>query len=237
MLSYSQNKQIWNKLYDPSVKGAFKISEQYLGLLNFFIDWQKKEKIDLNNKIGLDVGCGLGANILFLAEKGLIMTGLDYSKKAIERATELAEKSRLAGKITYAVHDVTKKLPIRANSVDFIFDVFTTSSIKGESNRQATLLNLTNALKKGGYLVTLQVYDGFESMAKEVKEHPGDEPGSALEMGSGPQTKVFSGQGLLSFYQQKLTKVIFKEQYLGPNNSGRIYRPVYLAGIFKQNNL
>jgi ubiquinone/menaquinone biosynthesis C-methylase UbiE len=43
----------------------------------------------------LDVGCGTGENALYLSSKGLSVTGVDFSRTAIELAQEKAEQRRL----------------------------------------------------------------------------------------------------------------------------------------------
>jgi SAM-dependent methyltransferase len=233
MLTYSKNKQRGEELYDPSVKTIFVLSESYLGFLDSFIDWQKKNNIDIRNKQGLDAGCGLGANALLLADMGINMIGLDYSGKAIERASNLAAKTKNRNKVSFLEHDLTKKLPVKERSVDFVFDIFTTSCIKGETSRELALSNMISVLKKGGYLITTQVYIGYDLMAKEVEDYPGDEKSSTFERGEGPQTKVYDSKELLSLYQHKLTQVIYKKLYPNPRGIKLTHQPVYLFGIFK----
>lgn len=234
MLTDLQNKQRWESCYNLSANSGLEMREEYLGLLDPFMSWLKKEKVNLKNYKGLNAGCGSGANTLFLAEKGLNMISLDYSKRAINRATKLAEKAKLTDKVFYLVHDLTKKLPLKANSVDFVFDLFTTSSIKGELNRQAALTNMVSVLKKGGYLITFQFYIEYKPMVKEITDHPGDEPNSAFVSGKGPQIKLFSAEELLAFYKQRLTKVIFRKQDTAPRSVINSSQPVYLFGVFKK---
>ncbi|WP_370942880.1 class I SAM-dependent methyltransferase [Amycolatopsis sp. cg5] len=52
----------------------------------------------------LDVGCGLGGNALFLASRGLTVTGVDIAPRAVQLASERAE----GADVTFAVADVTE---------------------------------------------------------------------------------------------------------------------------------
>jgi len=51
----------------------------------------------------LDVGCGTGENALYLASKGLEVTGIDAVPAAVERANAKAAERGL--KVTFKVHD------------------------------------------------------------------------------------------------------------------------------------
>lgn len=65
--------------------------------------------------VALDIGCGTGADAVFLARCGLAVTGVDVS----EAALELAEKrARQAGvRVRWLVGDALD-LPVDAESVD-----------------------------------------------------------------------------------------------------------------------
>ncbi len=57
----------------------------------------------------LELACGLGANSLFLAERGLAVTAWDFSEVAIERLRERAHERRLP--VTAEVRDVVAAPP------------------------------------------------------------------------------------------------------------------------------
>jgi SAM-dependent methyltransferase len=60
----------------------------------------------------IDLGCGTGANILFLAERGFQGLGVDFSPVAIAKARRLAETRGLTDRARFVVGDVT------ASSID-----------------------------------------------------------------------------------------------------------------------
>lgn len=49
----------------------------------------------------LDIGCSTGAYLLYLAEKGYRVSGIDLSRPAIERARDKLNKRGLSGKVEY----------------------------------------------------------------------------------------------------------------------------------------
>ena len=67
----------------------------------------------------LDVGCGTGAEAVFLAAAGLAMLGVDSSPVALELA---ARRAAAAGvKIEWRLGDATR-LPVSDNGVDLVLD-------------------------------------------------------------------------------------------------------------------
>jgi SAM-dependent methyltransferase len=47
----------------------------------------------------LDLGCGPGQNLLFMAEKGFSVTGVDFSPAAATNAEDLLQSKKLEGKV------------------------------------------------------------------------------------------------------------------------------------------
>lgn len=64
---------------------------------------QLTEKGVLKDGPVLDVGCGTGEHVLFLAAKGLDAVGVDSAPKAIEKARRKAKERKL--KSTFLLHD------------------------------------------------------------------------------------------------------------------------------------
>jgi SAM-dependent methyltransferase len=56
----------------------------------------------------IDLGCGSGANVVFLADRGFEAVGVDFSKVAIERARKVARDRGLDDRARFTVGDVTE---------------------------------------------------------------------------------------------------------------------------------
>jgi SAM-dependent methyltransferase len=68
----------------------------------------------------LDLGCGTGAHSIYLAQHGLTVVGVDYSRKAIEMARD---KARRAGaSVDFQIGDVTR-LDFLREPFDVVLDV------------------------------------------------------------------------------------------------------------------
>jgi len=81
----------WESFYEKSEEYDYYnlfVPHPYLAIVSEFFERNNVEKI-------LDIGCGLGSNLLFLARKGFNMTGIDISAEAIKRLQERTELDKL----------------------------------------------------------------------------------------------------------------------------------------------
>jgi 2-polyprenyl-3-methyl-5-hydroxy-6-metoxy-1,4-benzoquinol methylase len=71
------------------------------------------EEIDgLAPGTALDLGCGEGADAIWLAERGWQVTAADISQAALGRAAEHAAVAGVADRITWARHDFAQSIPV-----------------------------------------------------------------------------------------------------------------------------
>lgn len=104
------------------------------------------EQLDLkpNSKI-LDYGSGVGTIDFYLASKGLIVDGLEVSKKALQISEMSAIKIGVDDKVKF--FNTTKKIKIK-------YDVIICSEVIEHVQKYNELLRkLKTYLKKGGYLL------------------------------------------------------------------------------------
>lgn len=99
----------------------------------------------------IDLGCGEGGDVLWLAEQGWEAEGLDISPTAVGRARAEAERRGLTSASFTAV-DLDQWQP-EPGSVDLVTASFFQSS--AALDRVAILRRAANALRPGGHLVTV----------------------------------------------------------------------------------
>lgn len=101
----------------------------------------------------LDLGCGEGADVIWLAQRGWEATGLDISATAVERARQAAEAADLnAGSARFAVQNLADWHPA-AGSVDLVTASFLQSPV--ELPRSAVLQRAATAVATGGHLLSI----------------------------------------------------------------------------------
>ena len=95
----------------------------------------------------LDLACGKGRYSRYLAERGLVTTGLDISEESILYARQF-ETDRLS----FFKHDMRQ--PFRINYFDYILNFFTSFGyFEKESDHRRTIGNIAMGLRPGGRFV------------------------------------------------------------------------------------
>jgi SAM-dependent methyltransferase len=104
----------------------------------------------------IDLGCGSGANVLFLAERGFEAIGVDFSKVAIERARKAARERGLDDRARFTVGDVTEPLEGVAGPFGVVVVYNTLQDLLGEQRR--ALAKLVRSITAPGSLFLLWCY-------------------------------------------------------------------------------
>jgi len=100
----------------------------------------------------LDVGCGTGDNVLWLAQQGFEVTGVDIAPEAIKMAIDKSKKSRQT--VTFKVLDFINE-NIQDKSFDFVFDRGCFHTFNKKKTRKAYAKQVFDHLEKDGLWLTL----------------------------------------------------------------------------------
>jgi len=123
------------------------------------IPWQKTQasyftRVIESNKIKpgltLDLGCGTGAKVIYLAKKGFKVTGVDISKTAIKHARENAKKAEVKAK--FIVADATNLSFLSNKKFDFVLDWANLHGIP-KIKRKEYVDEIIRYTKRGGKLL------------------------------------------------------------------------------------
>lgn len=101
----------------------------------------------------LDVGCGLGQNLIALAKKGAICFGLDISSCMLERANKIIKENDLEGAIALEQGDMRKLSAFKDIDFDIIISVYSMEYLSGVQELRKVIYNLNKRLKPGGVLI------------------------------------------------------------------------------------
>ncbi len=126
------------------------------------------EVADLAPGLALDVGCGEGADAIWLARHGWTVTGIDISKVAVSRAREAAE---LAGAMVEWLCGDALQTPLPARSFDLVSLQYPALPKAAGDSAVRTLLD---AVRPGGLL--LAVYHDFDDEHREHIKSRGVDP-------------------------------------------------------------
>ena len=116
-------------------------------------DWLPELATDWEPGTALEIGCGEGADVLWLAERGWQVTGLDLSATAIGRLTGQAERLGVASRVTGRVHDAGDGLP--AGPFDLVTSFYVHGGHEpGSLDLVALLSDAAARVAPGGHLLT-----------------------------------------------------------------------------------
>lgn len=136
---------------------------------------------DVSPGTALDLGCGEGADAIWLAQRGWQVTAVDISSAALAVAAELATAA--GATISWARHDLEATFP--AGTFDLVASAYLQSPVA--LGRAAILRRATAAVRPGGLLVVIG-HAGPPSWASpgHGTDHPSAaEVLAALDLGGG----------------------------------------------------
>ena len=139
----------------------------------------------------LDLGCGEGADAVWLARQGWQVTGVDISRVALDRAAEHARDAGVAGRIDWQRHDLAVSFP--AGAYDLVSAHFLHSQV--EMPRERILRTAAAAVAPGGVLLIVGHADfppGHPAPHPEVHFPTPDEVLRSLELPDGEWTVLLS---------------------------------------------
>jgi SAM-dependent methyltransferase len=108
-----------------------------------------REVAGLTPGAALDLGCGEGADAVWLARQGWKVTAVDISTVALERAAAHAADAGVADRIDFQRHDLGTSFP--AGTFDLVSAQFLHS--RGELPRERILRTAAGAVTPGGVLL------------------------------------------------------------------------------------
>ncbi len=148
----------------------------------------------------LDVGCGNGRNLIFLArEYGLKGVGYDISAQAIEQAKQASVDFDL----TYEARSIAGLLTIPDNSQSLVLDMMT-SHFLNKKEREFLRDEIFRVLLPGGFLF-MKTFLADEDLhtRRLLRDFPGKETGAYVHPVIGVDEYVYSLEALTAFLSEK----------------------------------
>ena len=118
----------------------------------------------------LDLGCGTGTNVIFMAQRGRQAIGLDFVPEAISKAREKARKAGLNGSAQFLVADVTRLNEMDLPQSGFALDMGCFHGLSPEGQRRYAE-GLAKTLVPGGWYM-LYALDPRKEAGVSFGMHP-----------------------------------------------------------------
>lgn len=200
-ITHQQQQDRWDKEHKkPNVLPQMDSASPSSGVLKF-CDWLKDTGVDPKKSRGMEICCGKGRNVIWFAQQGANMIGIDFSPAAIEVAQKRANKAGVKDKTRFLVQDATLPYPIDPSSLDFAFDCFGSTDIESVEGRKEALKNVVQVLKPGGYLMVYLLSSEDEFQKEMASKSPGPDKGSFIHAVNGKYEKAFSEDEVREFYK------------------------------------
>lgn len=150
----------------------------------------------------LDMGCGNGRNLIFMAEDfGVHGVGYDISSAAIAQAN----KAKGSNNLTFETRSIAGDIPLASESQTFVLDMMS-SHFLSEKERTHMLDEVNRVLKPGGWLfMKTFLRDGDLHSRRLLKEFPTDEEGTYVHPIMGMKEHVFYESELTEFLETHFT--------------------------------
>jgi SAM-dependent methyltransferase len=113
----------------------------------------------------LDLGCGTGADSIYLAERGFDVTGVDFTPIAINRARAAAELAGVSDRCRFVLGDITAPVPGIAGPHDVILDFGALDDMVG-AERQAMTDTIHHYSRSGTIFVLWCFYAVKENVPR-----------------------------------------------------------------------
>lgn len=148
----------------------------------------------------LDVGCGNGRNLIFLArEFQMVGIGYDISNSAINQATEASRQFTMS----YTTRSIAGELDVPDSSQSLVLDMMT-SHFLNTKERLFLRDEIYRVLMPGGFMF-MKTFLADEDLhtRRLLKEFPGKELGSYVHPVIGVDEYVYSEEKLVDFLSEK----------------------------------
>lgn len=193
-------KRLWEDSFDEQIaRGAYNTAPVE-ALIRSVAYWlrDRKHPPDAAPLNFLEMGCGAGPTLVWLAQKGIRVNGVDIAVNALELARKnLARQGyeKLTGEI---VESSVTKTPFADASFDGIIESCVFQHLP-RADREQTFAEVSRLLKPGGIFVGHVLADAHTTFQQKKAEQLADDPGS-LNLADGSSKIHLTNIGLAHFF-------------------------------------
>lgn len=165
-----------------------------------WLERQTKRTILNPTSSAIDLGCGNGRNLVYLAQNfGMHGVGYDSSHAAIQEAKRLSQGMNL----TYTTRSIAGALEVPDQSQALALDMMTSHFLK-QDERTMLRDEIYRVLKPGGFLFMKTFLRDKDLHTKRlIAEQPGEEENAYIHPIIGVQEYVYSEDELVAFLEEK----------------------------------
>ncbi len=149
----------------------------------------------------LDMGCGTGPNLVWLARKGVRVSGVDISPTALQLAQEQLEHAGCRDRVERLVDAPVSAVPFPDASFNGIVEACVFQHL-GKADRLAAFGEVRRLLKPGGLFAGYLLAAGHTIFQARQREQMPDDPGTLI-LSDGRSSIYLNDLGLCHFYRRE----------------------------------
>lgn len=204
MASEEESKKNWDQSFSHQIaSGAYNTApvEALARTVSYYL--RARRKVDEYGDMRfLEVGCGGGINLIWLAQKGIRVSGLDISPVALELAHRNLTERGLSDKIDRLVEGSAGELPFQSGIFDGVIEACVFQHLD-RTTREKAFAEVGRVLKPGGVFVGYMLSDAHTNYIVRKHEELKDDPGTLLLQDEKKGARVtLETLGLTHFFQR-----------------------------------
>lgn len=127
----------------------------------------------------LEVGCGAAPNLVWLAERGIAVSGVDISPTALDLARQAFARRGVQERVRRLEHGSATSLPFADNSFDGVLESCVFQHL-ARVDRKTAFAEVVRVLKPGGVFVGHMLNQRHSTFVAQRSHELADDPGTLL---------------------------------------------------------
>jgi SAM-dependent methyltransferase len=196
-------RQTWDESFEAQIaSGAYNTSpvEAVVRTVAYYLR-ARFAAADLGALHFLDLGCGAGPNMLWLAEKGIKVSGIDISPNALALARETFARRQLGDRLGELYEGSVTELPFADESLDGAVEACVFQHLDRE-NRQRAFAEVSRVLKPGGVFVGYMLSNSHSIFLRQKDRQDPADPGTVTLSAEGSSKFHLGNIGLSHFFDR-----------------------------------
>jgi SAM-dependent methyltransferase len=193
-------KRLWEDSFDEQIaRGAYNTApvEALIRSVAYWLRDQPKSERPLHF---LEMGCGAGPTLVWLAQKGIRVSGVDIATNALELARQNLARHGYSERVGSLTEASVSAVPFDDGSFDGIIESCVFQHLP-KADRIGAFREVARLLRPGGLFVGHVLADAHTTFQNKKNEQLADDPGS-LHLADGSSKIHLTNIGLAHFFRK-----------------------------------
>ena len=196
-----QMKRLWEDSFDEQIaRGAYNTAPVE-ALIRNVAYWLRDQQPSDRPFHFLEMGCGAGPTLVWLAQKGIRVSGVDLATNALELARQNLARHGYAERVGTIAEASVTKVPFEDGSFDGIIESCVFQHLS-KPDRIAAFREVARLLRPGGLFVGHVLADRHTTYQRKRAEEVKDDPGT-LHLADGSSKIHLTNIGLAHFFRKE----------------------------------